>query len=347
VNEEIESYAAQKEAVGRKASEARSTSPVCINIKDRQRESTILSQNPPDETPVGDTDGKESQANSSPQLPTRKPGRSYQNFPFSKTDMEKPTKPDRPARAVKPVLQVKPEVNPNPTHQTHYHEAPAYLEPCRGNMTLKVEAALANLNDAKILAETLTRVEQEKLGPLPEVPRSRHVHFRFNETAETSLNDKALKNPKQSPKRPVTAVAPTVVEPKQPEIKSRQPKYPSRPPHTKPFASDNKYRSKSVTDQKTGTEGPRSRSLSTQDNPMKKRYDKILELHRQTLQDMISSSRAALLPGDGIDLANTKWSDYVVCGSAMDVEAPGAVILPVVCPKIDKELTLLAKVSQF
>lgn len=344
VNEEIESYASQKEAVEKKASESRSTSPVCTNIKEIQRDSPVLSQSPPEEAvPVVETEVKEAQANSSPQLPARKPGRSYQNFPFSKTDIEKPVKPSRPARAVKPVVHVKPEVNQNPMSQTTQHEPPAYLEPCTGKLTLKVEAALANLNDAKILAETLTRVEQEKLGPLPEVPRSRHVHFRFNETA----NKNGKPAPKQSPKRPVTAVAPTVVN-RQPDMKSRQPRYPSRPPNTKPFASDEKKRSKSVTEQKSSesrTGSSRSRSMSTQDNPVKKRYDKILELHIQTLEDMINTSKAVLLPGENIDLSNTRWNDYVICGSAMDIEAPGAVSLPVVCPKVDEELTLLAKVG--
>ncbi|XP_031551762.1 inactive tyrosine-protein kinase PEAK1-like isoform X2 [Actinia tenebrosa] len=342
VKEENESNSAQKEEMEKKVSEARSTSPVCTNIKDRQRDSTILSQKPPEEAqPVVGTEVKE--ANSSPQLPARKSGRSYQNFPFSKTDIKKPVKPSRPARAVIPVVQVKPEVNQKPMSQNIQHEAPAYLEPCTGQLTLKVEAALANLNDAKILAETLTRVEQEKLGPLPEVPRSRHVHFRFNETADKT----GKPAPKQSPKRPVTAVAPTVVN-RQADMKSRQPKYPSRPPNTKPFASDEKKRSKSLSEQKTaetGTGNSRSRSMSTQDNPVKKRYDKILELHRQTLEDMINSSKAVLLPGDNISLSNTKWNDYVVCGSPMDIDVPGAVCLPVVCPKVDEELTLLAKVK--
>ncbi|KAK3722587.1 hypothetical protein QZH41_010103, partial [Actinostola sp. cb2023] len=312
---------------------AEDSTAVCTGINERKRQSTIMEQDASDETGTA----KDPEDRLSPSLPNRKPGRSYQNFPFSKSKVEKPVKPNRTAKAVKPVLQVKPEVNENLKNQNQVVESPAYLEPCTGDRTLKVEAALANLNDAKILAETLSRVEQEKLGPLPQIPRSRHVHFRFNEMP--------TQNPNVSPTRPVTAVAPTVVNGD--DKNSRQPKYPSRPPNAKPH-DDSRVRSKSLivkSREDSATWGSRTRSGSTQESTMKKRYDKILELHRQTLQDMIDSSKEELLPGDTIDVSNTRWKDYEVCGPLLDIQRPGAVLVPVVVPRIDKELMLLAKVK--
>lgn len=290
---------------------------VCTSIKERKRASTIEEQPHEQESPKRSTSSESNDGEDNVPLPSCKPGRPYQNFPFSKSHVEKPVKPDRQAK-VKPVLQVKPEVKQSLNDQNQGLESPAYLEPCTGDLTLKVEAALANLNDAKILAETLTRVEQEKLGPLPQVPRSRHVHFRFNETS-----------------RPVTAVAPTVVS-------KSKPKYPSKPTSTH---DDSRTRSQSLTVKSRGDTLGRSRSSSTQESTMKKRYDKILELHRQTLQDMINSSKEELLPGDTIDISNTRWNDYEVCGPPLSITSPGAVLVPVVVPRIDEALVLMAKVS--
>lgn len=293
---------------------------VCTSIKERKRGSTIMEQPSPATSPT--TEEHHDTEETIP-LPSGKPGQPYQNFPFSKSNIEKPVKPDRPARAVKPVLQVKPEVNQSLNNQSDTLESPAYLEPCTGELTLKVEAALANLNDAKILAETLTRVEQEKLGPLPQVPSSRHVHFRFNETAVG---------------RPVTAVAPTVVSP------GHQSKISSRPSST--HWQDGRRRSKSLT-VKTRSDASgcgRARSGSAQEATMKKRYNKILELHKQTIQDMIDSTREELLPGDSIDISNTRWSDYEICGEPLSIPCPGAVMLPVVAPHVNDGMVLLAKV---
>lgn len=275
------------------------------------------------------------------------PGIGYQNFPLSKggDTLERPKKPPRVAKAVKPLQHSEPAPNED-TRQKD--EEPTYLEPNEDELTLKVETALANLTDAEILAEALSRVEQEMLGPLPAIPRSRHVHFR----CENSDNSKtsALGKP-ELPKRPVRVVSPTLINGsgEKSESKSRPPRLPSRPPNTKPSGPTMRERSRSLEMRTVDKRKPvivRSRSLSTKANVLEMRYNKILKLQMQTLEEMIHAWRMELLPDPGLDLSETRWSDYEICGDLLDVECPGAVLLPVKCAMLwEGNKKLLAKVS--
>ena len=89
----------------------------------------------------------------------------------------------------------------------------------------------------------------------------------------------------------------------------------------------------------------RSRSLSSA-NVLEQRYHKILKLQLQTLEEMIRSWKDELLPDGGLDLSDTRWSDYEVCGVPLEVRCPGAVLLPVKCALFwEGNKKLLAKVS--
>ena len=149
----------------------------------------------------------------SPSVPFRKNPHGYQNFPLSKATgiLEKPKKPVRATKAVRPLgLETNSPSNSFGTEDgvgdtSSHTDEPAYLQPCKTEMTRKVEAALSKLNDATLLAEALSRVEQEKLGPLPNVPQSRHVHFQYE--AKLTAEDQssiAEKKPSLPPKRPVS-----------------------------------------------------------------------------------------------------------------------------------------------
>ena len=280
----------------------------------------------------------------SPVMQTR-PGIGYQNFPLSKggDTLERPKKPPRVAKVVKPLQHS--EATPGEAPK-HYDEEPTYLQPNQDELTLKVETALANLNDAEILAEALSRVEQEKLGPLPAIPRSRQVRFRCEDS------DVSSKSPGEKPepaRRPVRMVSPTLINGAgdKGESKSR-PKLPSRPPNTKPSAHTIRERSHSFQSRALEKHKPvvtRSRSLSSA-NVLEQRYHKILKLQLQTLEEMIRSWKDELLPDGGLDLSDTRWSDYEVCGVPLEVRCPGAVLLPVKCALFwEGNKKLLAKVS--
>ncbi|XP_032223435.1 uncharacterized protein LOC5522167 isoform X2 [Nematostella vectensis] len=328
VNEEIPSFAVQQDTLRKRISTTDSSQAVCTSIRELQEE-----KNNGNETPSPDTKDN-TEGTTSPEVPVRKPGHSYQNFPFSKAgSVEKPSKPERGSKCSKPVQEVKP-------HEVQVQEDPAYLEPCVDSMTIKVETALANLNDAQILAEALSRVEQEKLGPLPDVPKSKHVHFGATEGA------RAEGKPACPPKRPIRAVCPTIVNGVAEKKKPPRPQYPSLPTNSKvPDPPRGRSKSMGATHAPSIPEPPRNRSVSIQSNPTKSHYSRILEMHVQTLREVIATSRGAFLPGDNIDLSSTRWGDYVVCGDPLTVRAPGAVLLPVKCSKVEDELPLLARVK--
>jgi len=281
-----------------------------------------------------------SSATSSPILQTR-PGMGYQNFPLSKggDTLERPKKPPRAAKVVKPLQHSEP---PFDEGVRRHHEEPTYLQPNQDELTLKVETALANLNDAEILAEALSRVEQEKLGPLPAIPRSRQVRFQCE-----NPDQKPPEGKPEPPRRPVRVVSPTLINGSgdKGDSKSR-PKLPSRPPNTKPSLHAMRERSHSFESQsKQKPAVTRSRSLSSA-NVLEKRYNKILKLQLQTLEEMIHSWREELLPEVSLDLSDTRWSDYEVCGEVLDVWCPGAVLLPVKCAMFwEGNKKLLAKVE--
>ena len=356
VNEDVPGFLAQKEAVRRRTmSEVTPLQAEQISAKEERRTEAVeastpaaasaVSPRPPvteDSSPV---EGRSSRA-SSPILQTE-PGIGYQNFPLSKggDTLERPKKPPRVAKVVKPLQHSEPA----PDQKTRQKdEEPTYLEPNEDELTLKVETALANLTDAEILAEALSRVEQEMLGPLPAIPRSRHVHFRC-ENSDSSKT--ATLGKPELPKRPVRVVSPTLVNGsgEKSESKSRPPRLPSRPPNTNPSGPTMRERSHSLETRSPEKRKPvivRSRSLSTTANVLEKRYNKILKLQMQTLEEMIHSWREELLSDPGLDLSETRWSDYEICGDILDVECPGAVLLPVKCAMLwEGNKKLLAKVS--
>lgn len=359
INEEVSGFFTPKETVRRQTLpdvspveteqsstvEAESAEAVEANVADVPAETS-----PPPSAPTSSTDcstpvdtpkpeGRSSRT-SSPIMQT-KPGMGYQNFPLSKggDTLEKPKKPPRVAKVVKPLQHSEP--TPNEGAQPH-DEEPTYLQPNQDELTLKVETALANLNDAEILAEALSRVEQEKLGPLPAIPRSRQVRFRC-ENPEVSPGEKP-----DPPRRPVRVVSPTLINGSGDKGDSKfRPKLPSRPPNTKP-SNTMRERSHSLESRAFEKHKPavvRSRSLSSA-NALEQRYNKILKLQLQTLEEMIHSWREELLPDAGLDLTDTRWSDYEVCGDALDVRCPGTVLLPVRCAMFwEGNKKLVAKVS--
>ena len=298
-------------------------------------------------SPTSEPTGERSSGLCSPIMPT-KVGMGYQNFPLSKRSdtLERPKKPPRLAKVVKP-LQHTP---PTATHDlaSQVEEEPTYLQPNEDEVTLKVEVALANLNDAELLAEALSRVEQEKLGPLPAIPRSRHVHFRGNVFGD-SVAKVSFEKP-QLPRRPMRVVSPTLINGEKSESKCRPPKLPSRSPNTKPGLQTMRERSHSLERRATGKQPagvPRSRSLSSSSNILERRYNKILKLQMQTLEDMLNCWREELLPHEDLDLSDTRWSDYEMSEGLLDVQCPGAVLVPVKCAKFWKgNKKLLAKVSE-
>lgn len=363
VNEDVPGFLAQKEAVRRRTmSEVTHLQAEQNSAKEGQRteaaeagtpaavsspndSASAVSPTPPvtgDSSPV---EGRSSRT-SSPIMQTE-PGIGYQNFPLSKggDTLERPKKPPRVAKVVKPLQHSE----PTPDEGTRQKdEEPTYLEPNNDELTLKVETALANLTGAEILAEALSRVEQEMLGPLPVIPRSRHVHFRC-ENSDSSKTS-TLGRP-ELPKRPVRVVSPTLVNGsgEKSESKSRPPRLPSRPPNAKSSGPTMRERSNSLETRTPEKRKPvivRSRSLSTSANVLEKRYNKILKLQMQTLEEMIDSWREELLPDAGLDLSDTRWSDYEICGDILDVECPGAVLLPVKCAMLwEGNKKLLAKVE--
>ena len=316
VNEEIPSFAAQQEAVRQRA----------------LSEGNVLQAPQPTEARVEGSmqagPPLEGETATSPPVPARKrPG--YENYPFSRSGgtMEKPTKPPRKARTKAPARDT---ASAHVTEEKQTEE-PAYLEPAHDELTFKVEAALANLNDAAILAEALSRVEQEKLGPLPAIPKSRHVRFH-------------IASPDASPNPPAANPdgAPPVGEP---------PELPSRPPNraASKKQSNHRGRSQSVREVRN-PEGravklTRSQSLSAQENTLQRRYNQLLKLQMQTLGEVVESQRISLLPKSGLDWGHTQWADYEVCGPAVQVELPGgAVLLPVRCARLSGHRKILAKV---
>lgn len=61
---------------------------------------------------------------------------------------------------------------------------------------------------------------------------------------------------------------------------------------------------------------------------------------------MIHSWRDELLPDVGVDLWDTRWSDYEAHGNTLEVRSPGAILLPVKCAMFwEGNRKLLAKVS--
>ena len=275
------------------------------------------------------------------------PGIGYQNLPLSKggNTLERPKKPPRVAKVVKPLQYSEPTPDESTKQQD---EEPTYLQPNEDELTIKVETALANLTDAEILAEALSRVEQELLGPLPAIPRSRHVHFRCENSdgSNTSTGGKP-----ELPIRPVRVVSPTLINGSGDKGDSRsRPRLPSRPPNTKPSGQPMRERSHSLGTQAGDKQKPtvmRSRSLSMSANVLEKRYNKILKLQLQTLEEMIQTWREELLPDPGLNLSHTRWSDYELCGDALNVQCPGAVLLPVKCAVFwEGNKKLLAKVSR-
>ncbi|XP_078356084.1 uncharacterized protein LOC144640891 isoform X2 [Oculina patagonica] len=363
VNDEVPGFLAQKEAVRRRTmSEVNPLQAEQISAKEEQQSETaepsnagaISSPNPSvpavSPTPAAPVDSPPveggSSRTSSPILQTE-PGIGYQNFPLSKggDTLERPKKPPRVAKVVKPLQHSDPTPDEATTRKD---EEPTYLQPNEDELTLKVETALANLTDAEILAEALSRVEQEMLGPLPAIPRSRHVHFRCKNSdgSKTSVLDKP-----ELPKRPVRVVSPTLINGsgEKSDHKSRPPRLPSRPPNTKPSGPAMRERSHSLetrTLDKHKHPVVRSRSLSTNANVLEKRYNKILKLQMQTLEEMIHSWKEELLPDAELDLSDTRWSDYEICGDVLDVQCPGAVLLPVKCALLwEGNKKLLAKVQ--
>ncbi|XP_022809049.1 flocculation protein FLO11-like isoform X2 [Stylophora pistillata] len=275
-----------------------------------------------------------------------KPGIGYQNFPLSKggDTLERPKKPPRVAKVVKPWQHNE----PTPDKGTNQHEEePTYLQPNEDEFTIKVETALANLTDAEILAEALSRVEQELLGPLPAIPRSRQVHFPSEHSDGSTTS--AVGKPDLT-KRPVRVVSPTLVNGSgdKGDSKSR-PRLPSRPPNTKPAEQPMRERSQSLRTQVLDRQKPpalRMRSQSMTTNVLEKRYNKILKLQLQTLEEVIHSWRRELLPDPELNLSDTRWSDYELCGDALSVQCPGAVLLPVKCAVYwEGNKKLLAKVE--
>ena len=291
------------------------------------------------------SDGRSSGA-SSPIMQTE-PGIGYQNFPLSKggDTLEKPKKPPRVAKVVKPLQHSEPSPDEEAVKKKYYDDEQTYLQPNQDELTLKVETALANLNDAEILAEALSRVEQEKLGPLPAIPRSRQVRFRCDDSNASNTSPGA----KAESRRPVRVVSPTLINGSgdKGDFKSR-PKLPSRPPNTKPSGHTIRERSHSFENRSLERQRPavaRSRSLSS-GSGLEKRYNKILKLQLQTLEDMIHSWRDELLPDVGVDLWDTRWSDYEAHGHTLEVRSPGAILLPVKCAMFwEGNRKLLAKVS--
>lgn len=363
MNEDVPGFLAQKEAVRRRTmSEVTPLQAEQISAKEGERTETAeattpaadpspnvsasaMSPTPPAPRDSPPVEGRSS-GTSSPIMQTE-PGIGYQNFPLSKggDTLERPKKPPRVAKAVKPLQHSEP-VPDEDTRQKD--EEPTYLEPNEDELTLKVETALANLTDAEILAEALSRVEQEMLGPLPAIPRSRNVHFRCenSDSSKTSTLGK-----RELPKRPVRVVSPTLINGsgEKSESKSQTPRLPSRPPNTKPSGPTIRERSHSLETRTVDKRKPvivRNRSLSTNANVLEKRYNKILKLQMQTLEEMIYAWREELLPDPGLDLSETRWSDYEICGDILDVECPGAVLLPVKCAMLwEGNKKLLAKVS--
>lgn len=363
MNEDVPGFLAQKEAVRRRTmSDVTSPQAEQDSTKEGQRTeaaeasttAAVPSPNasasavppiPPATGYSSPVEGRSSRT-SSPVMQTE-PGIGYQNFPLSKggDTLERPKKPPRVAKVVKPLQHSEPAPDED-TRQKH--EEPTYLEPNEDELTLKVETALANLTDAEILAEALSRVEQEMLGPLPAIPRSRHVHFR-SENSDSSKTSKLGKP--ELPKRPVRVVSPTLVNGsgENSDSKSRRPRLPSRPPNTKPSEPTMRERSHSFETRTVEKRKPvivRSRSLSTSANVLEKRYNKILKLQMQTLEEMIHSWREELLPDHDLDLSDTRWSDYEICGDILDMECPGVVLLPVKCAMLwEGNKKLLAKVE--
>ena len=290
---------------------------------------------PPEERSIG----------APPPIMQTKPGIGYQNFPLSKggDTLERPKKPPRATKLVKPLQHN--ELSPDGAARRR-DEEPTYLQPNEDELTLKVETALANLNDAEILAEALSRVEQEKLGPLPAIPRSRQVRFQCE---NSDVSNKSPGDKPDPPSRPVRVVSPTLINGSgdKGDSKSR-PKLPSRPPNTKLSLHSTRERSHSFESRVLEKKKPavvRNRSLSS-GNVLEKRYNKILKLQLQTLEEMFLSWRDELLPEDSLDLSDTRWSDYEVCGDVLAVRCPGAVLLPVKCAIFwEGNKKLLAKVS--
>ena len=269
----------------------------------------------------------------------------YMNFPLSKGGgtLEKPKKPPRVTKLVKPFHYN--ETIPSDSSRRR-DEEPTYLQPNQDVVTLKMEAALANLNDAEILAETLSRVEQEKLGPLPAIPKPRQVRFHCEkpDASNDSLGDKC--DPDMRPTRVVSPTRSHVPEVK--EDSKSCPRLPSRPPNPKPALHSMRGRSQSFDSRSLHMKKTvvRSRSLSSSSG-LEKRYNKILKLQLQTLEEMINSWSAELLPDVNLDLSDTKWSDYEVCGELFDIKCAGAVLVPVKCAKFwEGNKKLLAKVSE-
>lgn len=281
--------------------------------------------------------------NSSPILQTR-PGMGYQNFPLSKggDTVERPKKPPRVTKLVKPLQHCEP--TPGNFAREHVEE-PTYLQPNQDETTLKMEAALANLNDAEILAEALSRVEQEKLGPLPAIPRSRQVRF---QSVNPDVSTESIGGKQDPVRRPVRVVSPTLINGSGDKSDSKsRPRLPSRPPNTKPSVHPTRERSHSFESRALMHKKPavvRSRSLSSA-NVLEKRYNKILKLQLQTLEEMILSWRDELLPDLNLNLSSTRWSDYEVCGDTLVMRCSGAVLVPVKCAVFwEGNKKLLAKV---
>lgn len=362
VNEDVPGFLAQKEAVRRRTmSDVSPLQAEQISAKEGEQSETAepstaatvpspntsasaVSPTPPVSVDSQPVEGGSS-GTASPIMQTE-PGIGYENFPLSRGGtLERPKKPPRVAKVVKPLQHSEP--TPDET-MTPKEEEPTYLQPNEDELTLKVETALANLTDAEILAEALSRVEQEMLGPLPAIPRSRHVHFRCENSDGSKTS--TLGKP-ELPKRPVRVVSPTLINGsgEKSEHKSRPPRLPSRPPNTKPSGPAMRERSHSLdtrTVDKHKHPVVRSRSLSTNANVLEKRYNKILKLQMQTLEEMIHSWSEELLPDSGLDLSETRWSDYEMCGDALDLQCPGAILLPVKCAMFwEGNKKLLAKVS--
>ena len=342
VNEEIPSFVAQREVIRQRAfSEG---SPLQA-LQYRSAENNSQASATPSESSGMPRLEKQSKETLSPPLPGRS-RQGYQNYPFSKAGdtLERPQKPPRMTKAGKPLADKQPESICTNEKQP---EEPAYLQPSKDELTFKVEAALANLNDATILAEALSRVEQEKLGPLPDVPKSRHVRFQI-EATDTSKTPAIAGSKPDLPKRPAWAVSPTLVNGV--SRKSELPKLPSRPPNTKPTQGNHRGRSQSVKEARNSDYHAagvvRSRSLSTTASMLEHRYNKILKLQMQTLEEVVNSCRASLLPAKELDLRDTQWCDYEVCGDALSVQCPDAVLLPVKCRKVTDDHKLLAKVGK-
>lgn len=273
------------------------------------------------------------------------PGFGYMNFPLSKggATVEKPKKPPRVAKLVKPFQYN--ETIPSDSSRCR-DEEPTYLQPNQDVVTLKMETALANLNDAEILAETLSRVEQEKLGPLPAIPKARQVRFHCEKPAASNDSFRDKSDPDM---RPTRVVSPTRVHvPEDKEDSQSCPRLPSRPLNTKPALHSMRGRSQSFDSRSLHMKKTvvRSRSLSSSSG-LEKRYNKILKLQVQTLKEMINSWSAELLPDVNLDLSDTKWSDYEVCGELFDIKCAGAVLVLVKCAKFwEGNKKLLAKVSE-